>query len=68
METLTLTSPNTEGAGVRHAQQLLAKNKFGEFHTDEIDGTFGPRRLGLVNGRSTGLATPRVSLIPPSAI
>ena len=41
MDTLTLTSPNTEGAAVRHAQQLLAKNKFGRFHTDEIDGVFG---------------------------
>lgn len=42
METLTLTSPNTEGAAVRHAQQLLAKNKYGKFHTEEIDGIFGP--------------------------
>jgi hypothetical protein len=42
MDTLTLTSPNTEGAAVRHAQQLLAKNKFGKFHTDVIDGIFGP--------------------------
>jgi CHAP domain len=41
MDTLTLTSPNTEGAAVRHAQQLLAKNKFGKFHTGEIDGIFG---------------------------
>jgi hypothetical protein len=42
MDTLTLTTPNTEGDAVRHAQQLLAKNKFGKFHTDEIDGVFGP--------------------------
>jgi len=42
MDTITLTSPNTEGAAVRHAQQLLAKNKFGKFHTDAIDGSFGP--------------------------
>jgi CHAP domain len=41
MDTLTLTSPNTEGKAVRHAQQLLAKNKFGKFHTDAIDGVFG---------------------------
>jgi hypothetical protein len=42
MDTLTLTTPNTEGDAVRHAQQLLANNKFGKFHTDEIDGVFGP--------------------------
>lgn len=42
METLTLTSPNTQGPAVRHAQQLLAKNKYGKFHIDEIDGVFGP--------------------------
>ncbi len=42
MDTLTLTTPNTEGAAVRHAQQLLAKNRFGKFHTDVIDGIFGP--------------------------
>lgn len=41
MDTLTLTTPNTEGEDVRRAQQLLAKNKFGKFHTDEIDGVFG---------------------------
>ena len=67
METLTLTSPNTEGAAVRHAQQLLAKNKYGKFHTEEIDGIFGPEAARSCNGRRTGLATPRVSLIPHSA-
>lgn len=41
MDTLTLTSPNTQGEAVRHAQQLLAKNPFGEFHTGDIDGVFG---------------------------
>jgi hypothetical protein len=41
MDTLTLTSPNTAGPDVRQAQQLLAKNKFGKFHVDEIDGIFG---------------------------
>jgi hypothetical protein len=27
MDTLTLTTPNTEGEDVRHAQQLLAKKR-----------------------------------------
>jgi peptidoglycan hydrolase-like protein with peptidoglycan-binding domain len=41
MDMITLTSPNTDGKAVHHAQQLLAKNKFGNFHTAEIDGIFG---------------------------
>jgi hypothetical protein len=41
MDTLTLTSPNTQGDLVRHAQQLLAKNKFDKFYTGERDGIFG---------------------------
>lgn len=42
METLSLTSPFTEGESVRHAQTLLAKNKFGKFYKGKIDGVFDP--------------------------
>jgi hypothetical protein len=40
METLSLTSPFTKGETVRHAQTLLAKNKFGTFYKGKIDGVF----------------------------
>ncbi len=40
MENLSLTSPFTEGESVRHAQKLLAKNKYGKFYTEKIDGKF----------------------------
>lgn len=42
MDTLTLTSPNTQGPDVRYAQQLLAVNPFGSFYSGDVDGIFGP--------------------------
>jgi CHAP domain len=41
LDTLTLTSPNTQGPDVLYAQQLLAVNPFGTFYTGDLDGIFG---------------------------
>ena len=40
METLTLTTPFTEGPEVRKAQKLLARNKFAKFYDGKLDGIF----------------------------
>jgi hypothetical protein len=40
METLSLTSPYTEGEAVRQAQKLLAKNKFDKFYKGKVTGVF----------------------------
>ncbi len=40
METLSITTPFTEGDTVRHAQELLAKNKYGKFYKGKINGVF----------------------------
>jgi CHAP domain len=42
LDTLTLTSPNTQGPDVLFAQQLLAVNPFGAFYSGDLDGVFGP--------------------------
>jgi CHAP domain-containing protein len=41
VETLTLTTPEMKGKAVREAQRLLARNKFGKFYTEKVDGIFG---------------------------
>jgi hypothetical protein len=41
MRSLRLTTPMMKGEDVREAQQLLAKNPFGSFFNDEVDGEYG---------------------------
>lgn len=50
METLSITTPFTEGDTVRHAQELLAKNKYGKFYKGKIQAVVDRRsrpRLAL---------------------
>lgn len=41
MRTLKLTSPNLKGHDVEHAQTLLARSQYGNFHPGVIDGQYG---------------------------
>ena len=42
MTVLALTSPHTKGPRVKELQNLLAKNPYGAFYKEKVDGEFGP--------------------------
>ena len=42
MPVLALTSPHTKGIKVKELQNLLAKNPYGSFYKEKVDGEFGP--------------------------